>query len=130
MEEILSSIKRIIAEDNRRATESRQRPRADSVLELTEDDSVSDKEDDRDGADDDGLLEADKADTLSASLSALATLAEPGASPQIVRSGETSIEQLVREMLRPMLKDWLNQNLPPLVESMVQKEIQRITRKG
>ena len=76
------------------------------------------------------LLEPSKAESLSASLSALATLAEPGASPQIVRSGETSVEQLVRDLLRPLMKEWLNQNLPPLVESMVRKEIQRITRKG
>jgi hypothetical protein len=37
------------------------------------------------------------------SLAALAMLAEPSAPPQIVRSGETSLEGLVREMLRPML---------------------------
>ncbi len=132
MEEILSSIKRIIAEDNRRMSAARPRnepkPRADSVLELTESDSVGDPS----GLDDDAedLLEPSKAESLSASLSALATLAEPGASPRIVRSGETSVEQLVRDMLRPLMKDWLNANLPPLVEAMVRKEIQRITRKG
>ena len=36
MEEILSSIKRIIAEDNRRTRAAPSEPRADSVLELTE----------------------------------------------------------------------------------------------
>jgi uncharacterized protein len=29
-----------------------------------------------------------------------------------------------------MLKDWLDANLPSLVESMVAKEIERITKKG
>lgn len=39
----------------------------------------------------------------------------------------TTLEGLVREMLRPMLKQWLDSNLPPLVEGMVAKEIARIT---
>ena len=38
-----------------------------------------------------------------------------------------TLEGLVREMLRPMLKQWLDANLPELVEGMVAKEIARIT---
>jgi uncharacterized protein len=60
----------------------------------------------------------------------LKTLAEPGAQPQIVRSGETSLEGLTRDLLRPMLKEWLDAKLPGLVEAMVAKEIERITKKG
>jgi len=30
-------------------------------------------------------------------------------------------------MLRPMLKDWLDSNLPTMVEGMVAREIARIT---
>jgi cell pole-organizing protein PopZ len=30
-------------------------------------------------------------------------------------------------MLRPMLKDWLDANLPGMVETMVKREIDRIT---
>ena len=41
--------------------------------------------------------------------------------------GSDTLEGLVREMLRPMLRDWLDQNLPSLVESMVAREIERIT---
>ncbi|HEX7820692.1 MAG TPA: DUF2497 domain-containing protein [Sphingobium sp.] len=37
-----------------------------------------------------------------------------------------TLEGLVREMLRPLLKDWLEANLPDLVQSMVKKEIDRI----
>ncbi|MCP9221858.1 DUF2497 domain-containing protein [Erythrobacter sp. LQ02-29] len=62
-------------------------------------------------------------------LAALAMLAEPGAKPQIVRSGETSLEGLAREMLRPMLAHWLDENLPPMVERLVREEIARIARK-
>ena len=41
------------------------------------------------------------------------------AAPQIVRSGETSLEGLVRDLLRPELAKWLDSNLPPLVERLV-----------
>lgn len=40
---------------------------------------------------------------------------------------ENTLEGMVREMLRPMLKEWLDANLPTLVEGMVAKEIARIT---
>ncbi|HPF46087.1 MAG: DUF2497 domain-containing protein [Alphaproteobacteria bacterium] len=42
-------------------------------------------------------------------------------------SGNT-LEDLVRELLRPMLKKWLEENLPPLAERMVAKEIARLAR--
>jgi cell pole-organizing protein PopZ len=34
----------------------------------------------------------------------------------------------VVEMLRPMLHDWLEDNLPSLVERLVSEEIQRVSR--
>lgn len=40
-----------------------------------------------------------------------------------------TVEELIRGMLRPMLKAWLDQNLPGMVEHIVQKEIQRLTRR-
>lgn len=33
-------------------------------------------------------------------------------------------------MLRPMLKEWLDTNLPPLVERLVREEIERVVRRG
>jgi cell pole-organizing protein PopZ len=39
-----------------------------------------------------------------------------------------SVEDLMAELLRPMLKSWLDQNLPALVERLVQAEIERVTR--
>lgn len=41
--------------------------------------------------------------------------------------GADSLEGLVREMLRPMLRDWLDAKLPTIVESMVAREIARIS---
>lgn len=125
MDEILSSIKRIIADDDRsrpatkRAAKVADADDEEEILELTEADNG-----------DDGLLDGSKAQSLRHSFSALQTLSEPGATPQIVRSGETSLEGLTRELLRPMLKEWLDANLPPIVEAMVGREITRITKKG
>jgi cell pole-organizing protein PopZ len=44
-----------------------------------------------------------------------------------VRSAELA-DELVREMLRPMLKQWLDENLPAIVERLVRDEIQRVAR--
>lgn len=41
--------------------------------------------------------------------------------------GSDSLEGLVREMLRPMLREWLDAQLPGIVESMVAREIARIS---
>lgn len=45
-------------------------------------------------------------------------------------SSAVTIEDMMREMLRPMLKAWLDENLPSVVERMVEKEISRISRGG
>jgi len=44
--------------------------------------------------------------------------------------GETPIERMVRESLRPMLREWLDTNLPPIVEQMVKTELERIMGKS
>lgn len=44
--------------------------------------------------------------------------------------GNITLEDLVREMLHPMLKDWLSDNLPPMVERMVQKELEKLARQA
>jgi uncharacterized protein len=126
MDEILSSIKRIIADDDRSRPATKRAKSAareeEEVLELTTaaENAISE----------DRLLDDSKAQNLRHSFSALQTLSEPGVAPQIVRSGETSLEGLTRELLRPMLKDWLDTHLPPIVEAMVEREITRITKKG
>jgi uncharacterized protein len=40
-----------------------------------------------------------------------------------------SLEAIVREMLRPMLRDWMDRNLPTLVERLVEQEIERLARR-
>lgn len=41
-----------------------------------------------------------------------------------------SIDDLVTDALRPMLKEWLDENLPALVERLVRAEIERVARHG
>ncbi len=40
------------------------------------------------------------------------------------------IEAMTRDLLRSMLKSWLDENLPALVERLVKAEIQRVARGG
>ena len=141
VEEILESIKKVIARDNRTiASAERQRresagvPRRDSTEEEEDAGEVLDlaAEAEMIGSDEDradGLTTERTAGAMRESLAALAMLAEPGARPQIVREGETSLEGLVRDMLRPMLAQWLEQNLPAIVDRLVQAEIARIAGK-
>ena len=39
-----------------------------------------------------------------------------------------TLEDVVREMLRPMLQQWLDTNLPGIVQEAVQSEVERISR--
>ena len=136
VEEILESIKKVIARDNREAQQAERRRREvagvapepedeptddDEVLELDEVGELIDGEE--------SLTTATAAQSMRESLAALAMIAEPGAPPQIVRSGETSLEGLTRELLRPMLAEWLDRNLPEMVERLVKAEIARIAGK-
>jgi cell pole-organizing protein PopZ len=43
------------------------------------------------------------------------------------RDGHT-LEDVVRDMLRPLLKDWLDTNLPQIVQVAVAEEVERIAR--
>ncbi len=45
--------------------------------------------------------------------------------PKVWADGPT-LEDLVRVTLRPLLKEWLDENLPPLVERLVRVEIERV----
>jgi len=146
VEEILESIKKVIARDNRSgaAVERREREErgvariADAPTAETgaDEHDVLDLNELAETAGDDIAAEADAplltqhaATSMRDSLAALAVLAEPGVQPQIVRSGETSLEGLARELLRPALADWLDRNLPPMVERLVASEIARIVGK-
>ena len=167
VEEILESIKKVIARDNRAvALEARRRrelvadpavdatpfpavPAAplphqvrdqDEVLDLAEMEFAPEAESPADApamplepaadlADEVPLIADGVRSAMQENLAALAMMAEPPARPQIVRQGETSLEGLTRELLRPMLAEWLEANLPAMVEKLVQAEIARIVGK-
>ncbi len=169
VEEILASIKKVIARDNRSEAMDTRRRRAragipeeqaepadaeeaaevldlsDAELadaELAESNFADDNtafEKNPDVSDDldfdthhdqgESLVNAGARRSMQDSFAALAMLSQPGAAPQIVRSGETSLEEMTRALLKPMLAQWLDANLPDMVEKMVRSEIERIAGK-
>jgi len=64
------------------------------------------------------------ADAVAGSLGKLLSKVEFGEEA----GGNNTIEGVVREMLRPMLKEWLDANLPGIVEKQVEVEVSRIAR--
>src|SRR3569623_2040310 len=138
MEDILASIKRIIAEDVESGGPVRARRRAapppeevvdeDDVLELSEE-APAPVADPVPMPMSPPVAVAPEtsvsAETAEASRAPLDTLSRLVVKPET--AGADTLEGLVREMLRPMLREWLDQHLPELVESMVAKEIARIT---
>ncbi len=64
--------------------------------------------------------------TAQATRGALDALSRLLVKPEPATDG--TLEGLVREMLRPMLREWLDAHLPELVETMVAREIAKITR--
>jgi hypothetical protein len=125
MEDILASIKKVIAEDGRMngsrparaARPAEVRAPEEDVLELS--DPVTEA---------DGLISSDAAEASRQSLAALSALRERSEAP--LPQGDGPLEGVVREMLKPMLKDWLDRHLPEIVEELVTREIARITGKS
>lgn len=68
------------------------------------------------------IVSGDAEQAASAAFGALASSLASGG------EGRT-LEEIVSDMLRPMLKEWLDSNLPPLVERLVAEEIERIARR-
>lgn len=140
VEEILDSIKKVIARDNRVGGAEEPRERVELFVPAEgaaeDENDVLDLgavghfvEDETPPVPEAPLLAQNTVSSISESLAALAVMAEPRAAPQIVRSGETSLEGMARDLLRPALSEWLDKNLPALVERMVAAEIARIVGK-
>ena len=129
MEDILASIKKVIAEEKGQ----RSAPRVHEMIDESAPDSADDDEPDE-------ILELDEplappvdlgpplvdegiAGQSRDALEQLSTIATSvPAQPQV-----NPLEDMVREMLRPMLKQWLDDNLPKIVQDHVKREITRIT---
>ena len=128
MEDILASIKKVIAEEKELRTtppplelEERVLPEEtargeDEVLEL--DQPLAPPADLGPP-----LLDEDVAGHSRQALEQLSTIAasvpaQPAVNP---------LEDMVREMLKPILKQWLDEHLPQMVDEHVKREITRIT---
>ena len=55
------------------------------------------------------------------------TIRKPEPMEASTGSGPT-VDELARSLLRPMLREWLDANLPAIVEAQVRKEVERIAR--
>ena len=128
MEDILASIKKVIAEEKELRTSAEP---VDSVEDepLPEDDSPSEDvlelNEPLAPAMDLGppLVDDSVAGQSRQKLEALQTVAAnippaPATNP---------LEEIIRGMLRPMLKQWLDEHLPQMVDEHVKREISRIT---
>lgn len=144
MEEILASIRRIISEDE-------AQPSADPVLELS-----TPVVEEAQAPEDDDLLVFDKQDApepvapaaaaprpaapVAAARPTDAIISEPvlsqaagsfnrlAGSLRLADTQGQTVEGVVRELLQPMLREWLDQNLPAIVEAKVEAELDRISR--
>ncbi|HZV84800.1 MAG TPA: DUF2497 domain-containing protein [Brevundimonas sp.] len=67
------------------------------------------------------------ASAASAFAGLASTLRKPEPMEPATASGPT-VDDLARSLLRPMLKEWLDANLPGIVEAQVRKEVERIAR--
>jgi uncharacterized protein len=77
-----------------------------------------------------------KVESAMAALSRLMDLSKPAPPdalaedlPEPSESGLT-VEQLVRDAVRPLLKQWLDTNLPPLVERLVREAVDKIAKRA
>ena len=155
MEDILSSIKRIIAEENDPVPGRPRRPARplaatteprpfdrEEVLELNDPAPEPPREPDSMLAFASAPAQPAAAPVAVAPVQADGILSQRAAeasrgpldalSRLVVKpdvAGTDTLEGMVREMLRPMLKDWLDAHLPTMVEAMVAREIERITGK-
>jgi cell pole-organizing protein PopZ len=143
MEDILSSIKRIISEEDTPAARPRRPVRVPTLsavpspAETNDDDEVLELSDPMPKTPDFGRSPETAAakpepivseNTATAARGAIDALSRLMVKPEAPSDG--TLEGLVREMLRPMLREWLDANLPDMVERIVAREIAKIAGTG
>lgn len=127
MEDILASIKKVIAEEKELRASPAQVLEEERLVEedLGEETDVLELDEPLAPPADLGppLLDEDIAGHSREALEQLQTVAATvPAAPQV-----NPLEEMVREMLRPILKDWLDEHLPRMIDEHVKREISRIT---
>ena len=130
MEDILASIKKVIAEEKEMRSAARpigaveDEPLPEEIAPAAEDDLLELDEPLAPAVDlGPPLLDEQAAGHSREALEQLHTVAASiPAAPAV-----NPLEDMVREMLRPMLKQWLDEHLPQMVDEHVKREISRIT---
>ena len=123
MEDILASIKRVIAEEKEiraAAPPPDSEAEDEDVLELDESMAAPPPLPVDLGP---PLIEEEVADESRYRLEQLASVAASAPPPPQFNP----LEEMIREMLRPILKQWLDEHLPGIVDEHVKREIHRIT---
>ena len=118
----VSSTQRVASEPSQQRAESKPASEANTPKVVWRQPQLTDSEAAAEASprNDEPLLSAEANEAVISSFGALsANLA--------LRSAELA-DGLAREMLRPMLKQWLDENLPTLVERLVRAEIERVAR--
>ena len=131
MEDILASIKKVIAEEKELRTtvsvedEGEDAPLPEDEAEESDEVDVLELNEPLAPPVDLGppLLDEGIAGHSREALEQLSTIAATiPAAPQV-----NPLEDMVREMLKPILKQWLDEHLPQMVDEHVKREITRIT---
>ncbi len=136
MEEILSSIRRILSDDevDANALSNAEQGRVSTgntmppVVELTQDMMIQNQNTDFSQETPDVcdvLVSEPTVKATTDSLSELTKVIEQE-KEQIKEQPETSLEGVVRSVLKPFMKEWLDAHLPEIVEKVVQKEVRRL----
>lgn len=159
IEEILDSIRQIISDDDEEAAEEEvaaaPEPEPEStidpeeVIELTdkiddepepevvapEPEPVQEPEPEPEPVFEEPPIEVDMTDasddsilTSNAQRAAYDGFTELAKKTAVEHNGIT-LEEIVRTELNPLLRDWLDKNLPSIIERLVQEELERISKR-
>ncbi|WP_439514499.1 DUF2497 domain-containing protein [Oceanibaculum nanhaiense] len=79
---------------------------------------------------DEGLVSPPKREEAVSAFANLTSSLEARHPELPIGAGHKTLESLTKEVMRPMLKEWLDKNLPHIVERLVREEIERIARQG
>jgi hypothetical protein len=125
MEDILASIKKVIAEEKDLRTAAPPPPAQDEAPAENDGEEVLELDQPLAPPVDLGppLIDEGIAESSRHSLEQLSTIAASVPAPPPVNP----LEDMLREMLRPILKQWLDDHLPGIVDEHVKREITRIT---
>ena len=111
-----------VDENTQRTEEDEQEPETELVEEITTSASAA--------VTDESLVSQTAGLDSVSSLSALAAAVDDHRRASDPSIGPRTIEDLVKEVMRPMIREWLDDNLPALVERLVGREIERLTREA